>query len=302
MSGVLGMLGLGRMGSRMADRLVAAGHRVVVYDVEAEAVARLVARGAVAASSPAEVGDRAATVLTSLPTPAVVRDAVLGENGLVHGRAIRRLVELSTTGMPTAQLLAGELESRGIAVVDAPVSGGTAGAEKGTLAVMAACSAADFTAVEPILTELGRVFHVGAEPGLGQAMKLVNNYLSAAALATTSEAVVAGVKAGLEPSVMIEVLNSGSGRNSATQDKFPRSVLPRTFDFGFATGLMEKDLGLFAEQAAGSGVPLWVGSAVHRLWRQAKDELGGDSDFSGIVRLVEAWAHVEVRARAAEDR
>ncbi|NKQ55496.1 NAD(P)-dependent oxidoreductase [Amycolatopsis sp. K13G38] len=302
MSGALGMLGLGRMGSRMADRLVAAGHRVVVYDVEAEAVARLEARGALAASSPAEVGDRAATVLTSLPTPAVVRDAVLGENGLVHGRAIRRLVELSTTGMPTAQLLAGELESRGIAVVDAPVSGGTAGAEKGTLAVMAACSAADFTAVEPILTILGRVFHVGTEPGLGQAMKLVNNYLSAAALATTSEAVVAGVKAGLEPSVMIEVLNSGSGRNSATQDKFPRSVLPRTFDFGFATGLMEKDLGLFAEQAAGSGVPLWVGSAVHRLWRQAKDELGGDSDFSGIVRLVEAWAHVEVRARAAEDR
>jgi 3-hydroxyisobutyrate dehydrogenase-like beta-hydroxyacid dehydrogenase len=126
-------------------------------------------------------------------------------------------------------------------------------------------------------------------------MKLVNNYLSAAALATTSEAMVLGTKAGLDPRTMIDVLNAGSGRNSATQDKFPRSVLPRTFDHGFATGLMEKDLRLFAEEAAGLEVPLRVGSAVRQMWQQASSELGPASDFTSIVRLVEGWAGVEVR-------
>ncbi|MCE0764248.1 NAD(P)-dependent oxidoreductase [Pseudonocardia kujensis] len=292
----LGFVGLGRMGSRMATRLVDAGHDLVVHDVDAEAVEALVALGATAAGSAEQVADRAEVVLTSLPTPAIVLDVVLGPDGLAQGGAVRRVVELSTTGTRTARRIAGELCSRGVTAIDAPVSGGTSGAEKGTLAVMASAPAADFAALQPVLSVLGKVFHVGMEPGLGQAMKLVNNYLSAAALATTSEAMAVGAKAGLDPRTMLDVLNAGSGRNSATQDKFPRSVLPGSFDFGFATGLMEKDLGLFAEEAANLRVPTWVGSVVHQMWRQARDQLGADSDFTSIARLVEEWAGVEVRA------
>ncbi|KAA9149532.1 NAD(P)-dependent oxidoreductase [Amycolatopsis acidicola] len=291
----LGFIGLGRMGARMAGRLLAAGHDLIVHDVDPAAVRNLVDLGATAAKSAQDVGDRAGLVLTSLPTPGIVTDVVLGESGLVAGERVKHLVDLSTTGAPAARLIADALAERGITAVDAPVSGGTRGAEAGTLAVMVACADQDFALVEPVVSELGRVFHVGAEPGLGQVMKLVNNYLSAVALATTSEAMVVGVKAGLDPRTMIEVLNAGSGRNSATQDKFPRAVLPGTFDFGFASGLMEKDLGLFAEEAAGLHVPLWVGSAVHQMWRQAKDQLGPASDFTSIVRLVEGWAGAEVR-------
>ncbi|MFC5952040.1 NAD(P)-dependent oxidoreductase [Pseudonocardia lutea] len=296
----LGFVGLGRMGSRMASRLVDAGHDLVVYDVDAEAVTALVALGAKAASSAKEVADRTAVVLTSLPTPAIVLDVVLGPEGLAQGATVRRVVELSTTGTRTARRLAEELGPRGITPVDAPVSGGTSGAEKGTLAVMVSAPDADFATLHPVLSVLGKVFHVGTEPGLGQAMKLVNNYLSAAALATTSEAMVVGAKAGLDPRMMVDVLNAGSGRNSATQDKFPRSVLPGTFDFGFATGLMEKDLGLFAEEAAALQVPTWVGSVVHQMWRQTRDRLGADSDFTSIARLVEGWAGVEVRAEGPD--
>lgn len=291
----LGFVGLGQMGSRMAGRLLKAGHGLVVHDVDPAAVANLVERGATAAGTATEVGDQAELVLTSLPTPAVVRDVVLGESGLCAGGRITHLIELSTTGAPTSRSVAAELAKRGITAVDAPVSGGAKGAEAGTLAVMVACAEAEFGFVEPILAELGRVFHVGTEPGLGQVMKLVNNYLAAAALATTSEAMVVGVKAGLDPRMMIDVLNAGSGRNSATQDKFPRSVLPGRFDSGFATGLMEKDLGLFAEEATGTQVPLWIGSAVHQMWKQARDQLGPSVDFTGVVRLVEGWAGVEVR-------
>jgi 3-hydroxyisobutyrate dehydrogenase-like beta-hydroxyacid dehydrogenase len=161
---------------------------------------------------------------------------------------------------------------------------------------MVACPDADFAVVEPVVAHLGPVFHVGREPGLGQAMKLVNNYLSAAALATTSEAMVVGVKAGLDPAVMVDVLNAGSGRNSATQDKFPRAVLPGTFDFGFATGLMEKDIRLFAEEADGLGVPVWVGAAVRQLWLQARAQLGPSSDFTEVVRVLESLTGVQVRA------
>jgi 3-hydroxyisobutyrate dehydrogenase-like beta-hydroxyacid dehydrogenase len=291
----LGFVGLGRMGAPMAGRLLDAGHDLVVHDVDPGAVERLTARGAGAAASAAEVADRAELVLTSLPTPEIVREVVLGASGLAAGGRIRHLVELSTTGAPTARSVAAELAGRDVVAVDAPVSGGTGGAAKGTLAIMVACPADALAVVEPLLAHLGRVFHVGTEPGLGQAMKLVNNYLSAAALATTSEAMVLGTKAGLDPRTMIDVLNAGSGRNSATQDKFPRSVLPRTFDHGFATGLMEKDLRLFAEEAAGLEVPLRVGSAVRQMWQQASRELGPASDFTSIVRLVEGWAGVEVR-------
>lgn len=290
----IGFIGLGKMGVPMASRLIDAGYTLTVHDVRREGVDALVAKGARAAASPAAVGDAAATVLLSLPDPATVRAVALGADGVAAGTAVRTVLDLSTTGATAAREIAAALAAKGIAAVDAPVSGGVAGALKGTLAVMVACPHALFTALEPMLSHIGRVFFIGEHAGMGQTMKLANNLLSATAMAATSEAVAFGVKAGLDPAIMVEVINAGSGRNTASQDKFPKSVLPRTFDFGFTTGMMYKDVRLCLEEAGAAQVPMPVGAAVHALWRRAFEEIGGDSDFTTIAQLVERAAGVRI--------
>jgi 3-hydroxyisobutyrate dehydrogenase-like beta-hydroxyacid dehydrogenase len=289
-----GFVGVGRMGGPMAGRLLDAGHRLTLFDVSDAALAPLVARGAVAAPSPGALGEAVECVFASLPTPDIVRAVAIGDGGLAGGGRIRTFVDLSTTGPRVAAEIAAGLGARGIETVDAPVSGGVGGARKGTLAVMAACPPALFARLAPVLAAFGKVFHVGERPGLGQVMKLANNLLSATALAITAEALVMGVKAGLDPRTMIEVINAGSGRNTATEDKFPKAVLPRRFDFGFATGLMYKDVKLCLEEAETQQVPMWVGSAVRQLWQYANARLGPDADFTRIVQCLEDWAGVEV--------
>ncbi|MGH8219779.1 MAG: NAD(P)-dependent oxidoreductase [Steroidobacteraceae bacterium] len=303
MSDPIGFVGLGNMGGPMAARLLEAGHALVVYDTRDEAIAALVTRGARRAASAAEVGSLAETVLVSLPTPDIVRAVALGPNGIAAGTRVRRLVDLSTSGPRMAGEIARELAAREIAFIDSPVSGGVAGARAGTLAVMTACARAEFERLQPLLAVIGKPFHVGERPGLGQMMKLVNNLLSGAALAITSEAMLLGAKAGLDPDTMVEVLNAGSGRNSATQDKFPRAILPRRFDAGFATRLMYKDLKLCLEEAEALGLTLWVASAVRQLWHATASEIGPDRDFTTIMQYVERAAGaggVEVRGRGAQ--
>jgi len=177
------------------------------------------------------------------------------------------------------------------------VSGGPGGAEKGTLAVMVSGPAADIELLRPALSVFGKIFVIGERPGMAQTMKLANNLLSATAMAATSEAMVMGVKAGLDPAVMIEVINSGSGMNTASRDKFPRAVLPGTFDYGFTNGLMYKDVRLCLDEAEGMGVPMLVGSMVRQMFGLATTREGADADFTTIVKCVEEWAGVEVRAR-----
>lgn len=293
----IGFVGLGNIGTPMARRLLDAGHRLLVCDLEEARLRPFLDAGAEAAATPAAVAARVETAFASLPTPAALEAVALGPEGLAGGGRLRRLVDLSTVGPAVSRRVAAGLAERSIALVDAPVSGGAAGAAKGALALMVAAAPAEREAVEPLLAELGNPIAVGAEPGLGQVMKLLNNYLAATALVATSEAFVYGAKSGLDPEVMVEVVNAASGRNSATQDKFPRAILPGSFDYGFATGLMAKDVGLFAADAAGQGVPLWVGSSVREVWRFAADQLGADSDFTEIVRPFEDWAGAEVRAR-----
>ena len=292
----IGFIGVGRMGLPMASRLLAGGHPLVAYDVEGQALGAIAAKGAETAASPAEVAARAEIVLASLPMPEVVREVALGERGLIAGSRIRTFVDLSTTGPRMAKAIAAGLAEREIVAIDAPVSGGVAGAAKGTLAVMVSGPRAQADALRPILEAIGRVFYIGAEPGQGQMMKLINNLLSATATAATSEAVVLGVKAGLDPKVMIDVINAGSGRNTATVDKFPRCVLPRKFDFGFATELLYKDVRLCLEEAERLGVPMIVGNAVRQLVGIAKALKGADSDITQIVQPVEQWAGVEVKS------
>lgn len=293
----IGFVGIGKMGAPMAGRLIAAGYDVTVHDLDARAVAELVGAGAKAAASAREVADAADVVFASLPSPQILETVALGDNGIAAGNAVKVFIDISTTGPRTAAKIADGLKPRGIAMIDAPVSGGLKGARNGTLAVMTSGPAAVFETVRPILENFGKLFFMGEVQGAAQTMKLANNLLAAAALAVSSEAVVMGVKAGLDPKVMLDVINASSGRNSATEDKFPKSVLPRTFDFGFATGLSFKDVRLCLEEAEAMGVPMVVGSAVRQMLSVTNQLYGPDSDFTSMVRVVEGWAHVEVGSR-----
>jgi 3-hydroxyisobutyrate dehydrogenase-like beta-hydroxyacid dehydrogenase len=205
------------------------------------------------------------------------------------------MVDLSTTGPGVANEVAGQLAEKRIGWVDAPVSGGVTGAKAGTLAVMVSCPKPTFGEIEPVLKTFGKIFFTGEKPGLAQSAKLANNLLAATAMVATSEALAMGVKAGLEPKVLLDIINASSGRNSATQDKFPRSILPRTFDFGFATGLSYKDVRLCIEEAEAMGVPMVAGAAVREMLAVTNALYGSDSDFTSICRVVESWAGVQVR-------
>lgn len=291
MSERIGFIGVGRMGSGMVARLLAAGHAVTVYDPDAAAVTAMTSKGAAAAPSAAAVAAAAPVVMASLPGPAVARATAAA---LAGARGLEVFVDLSTSGPAAAQAIAELLTPRGVAAIDAPVSGGVKGAASGKLAIMASGPPAAIERVRPLLTEMGRVFVVGERPGLGQTVKLANNLMSAAALAITCEAMAMGVKAGVDPAVMLEILNASSGRNSATQDKFPKHVLNRRFDFGFTNGLSFKDVRLCVDEAEALGVPMVVGAAVRQMLSITNNLYGPDADCTEMVRVVEKWTNCRI--------
>jgi 3-hydroxyisobutyrate dehydrogenase-like beta-hydroxyacid dehydrogenase len=290
---LLGFVGVGRMGGPMASRLLDAGHSLVIFDTNAAVVKPLADRGATVASSPAEVASKAEVVFLSLPTPPVLQTVAI--DGVLKGTAVKTMIDLSTTGPSVAKVVAKAAAEKGVAWVDSPVSGGIGGATKGTLAVMVSCPKTVFEQVEPLLKVFGKTFHVGEKPGLAQIAKLANNLLAASAIVLTSEAVVMGVKAGLDAKVLIDIINAGSGRNSASQDKFPKAILTRTFDFGFATGLSYKDVRLCLEESEALGVPMVAGAAVRQMLAITNAKFGADSDFTSIAKVVEEWAGVEIK-------
>jgi 3-hydroxyisobutyrate dehydrogenase-like beta-hydroxyacid dehydrogenase len=290
----IGFIGLGKMGQPMARRLIEAGHTLVVYDTRNDAVAPLVALGAKVASSPQDVADRVETVMASLPSLQISEKVALGEGGVIHGKRVKRFIDLSTTGSSMAAEIAAALAQKKIVQIDSPVSGGVGGANKGTLAVMVSGPQADIDVVKDALSVFGTVFVIGHKPGMAQTMKVANNFLSATAMAATSEAVAMGVKAGLDPAVMIDVINAGSGRNTASSGKFPSTILTRTFNYGFGTALMLKDVRLCAEEARALDVPNHVMSAVLDQWEMTNTEFGGESDFTAIVQMIERRAGVTI--------
>jgi 2-hydroxy-3-oxopropionate reductase len=162
---------------------------------------------------------------------------------------------------------------------------------------MVSCDDETFATIKPVVEVIGKVFHVGKQPGQGQTMKLLNNLLSATAMAISSEAVVMGTKAGLDPRQVIDVINAGSGRNTATMDKIPRCVLNRKFDFGFAIGLLNKDIRLCMEEAEAMGVPMVVGSAVRQMLQIGTASQGADADMTELIKVMEDWAGVVVESK-----
>ena len=289
----LGFVGIGRMGGPMSRRLIEAGNAVCVFDASAEAIQPLRAAGAEVGTSLEDVGAKADIVFVSLPSPDIVQSVVL--DGIGRGSRVKSIVDLSTRRPGMAGRVSHALAERDIAWIDSPVSGGIAGATKGTLAVMASGPKEPFATVEPLLKIFGKVFFVGEKAGLAQVAKLANNLLAASALVISSEAMAMGVKAGLDPKVLLDIINVSSGRNSATQDKFPRAILTRTFDFGFATGLSYKDVRLCVDEAEAMGVPMVAGAIVRQMLAITSAKFGANSDFTSIAKVVEEWAGVEIK-------
>jgi 3-hydroxyisobutyrate dehydrogenase-like beta-hydroxyacid dehydrogenase len=293
----LGFIGLGAMGAPMAERLLAAGHELSVFDTNAAAVRPLVERGAVARRSALEVASGAETVFACLPGPEASREVA---HAVAGARGLRTYVETSTIGTVALQSVVKAFAESSVSVLDAPVSGGPRGARAGTLAAMVSGERAAFERTRPLFEAIaGKLFYVGASPGLAQMAKLANNMISAAGMAAACEAVVLGVKAGLDPDMLIDVINASTGRNSATQDKFPQSILPRSFDYGGKLATMYKDVQLCFDEAKAMEVPMWVGSSVVQLWFQGMVEGRGQDDYTTIIKVIEGWTGVTVTGKRA---
>ncbi|MDX1432172.1 MAG: NAD(P)-dependent oxidoreductase [Gammaproteobacteria bacterium] len=284
---ITGFVGLGAMGGPMCGNIAESGRAMSVYD--AAGTQARAPRGAHAAGSVAGVCAKAQVVVLSLPDGSVV-DKVTDEIIAASPRVTSRVVDTSTIGIPWARRLHAKLAEAGIEYLDAPVSGGRSGAIAGTVAIMYAGSAETFAALKPLFaTFTGNAFHVGLEAGQGQAMKLLNNFLSATAMAATSEAIAFGETQGLDLATMLNVVNVSSGRNTATADKFVNRVLTGTYDAGFTSWQMNKDLSLYREgvETAGSADP--VSGAVAEIW-QAFLERGPGSDITEIYPFIKGDA------------
>ena len=278
-----GFVGLGNMGGPMAANLARSGAELVVFD-KAGTAARAPA-GARAAGSTTEVSAAAETVFLSLPDgPAVL--TVLEEIGTSPGRVTRAVVDLSTIGIEAARRASDRALDAGLAYVDAPVSGGRSGAIDATISIMWAGPAELLDSHRPALDAIAKhVFHVGTEAGQGQALKLLNNFLSATATAATGEAVLFGLSQGLDMKMVLDVVNVSTGRSHASADKYVKRVLSGTFDSGFATRLMAKDVRLFSEAATAAGTPHAIGATVRALWDATEEHLP-DSDHTEVFAFL----------------
>jgi 3-hydroxyisobutyrate dehydrogenase len=278
MTSVVGIVGLGNMGSALAANLVGAGHAVVGHDAAGPARAPA---GVDHVGSVADVGRAADVVVCSLPDGAA-SEMVAGELLTTAGRVTTHVVDTSTVGVAASRHVAALLGDDGITYVDAPVSGGVAGARARTLAVMYAAGDDACTHVEPVLAGLSdRRYRVGDRAGLAQAMKLANNFLSATALVATSEAVAFGVAEGLDMAVMLEVLNGSSGRSAATGDKFPNHVLTGRYASGFTNSLMAKDVQLYLRAVTDQHGAATMGSVTAGVWNAFATH-DPDVDFTRI--------------------
>ena len=295
MSSIIGYLGLGNMGQPMAHRLMDAGNNIAVYDISEKAIKPLVERQASPANSPKDLADKSEIVICSLPSNQIIKEAVLGKDGLVHGKKIRVYVNACTTGSTFAKEISDALAEKGIATLEAPISGGPPGARAGTLSVMVSGPKNTYEELIPYFKAYGeKLVYCGEKPGLAQVLKLANNILVGTFVAVTSEALAMGVKAGLEPDIMLEAIQAGTGRNAATDLVIPENVLSRSFDFGATIEILLKDVNLALEEGENQGVPQFVCQqtrqmlllAAHKGWRQ--------KDLSEWSKLVEEWAGVKI--------
>jgi 3-hydroxyisobutyrate dehydrogenase len=282
----IGFIGLGNMGSPIAARLVKAGADVIGFDPSAEARDRLRAIGGRVVDSAAGVAD-AELVILMLPGSAVVESVLLGDGVADLLTAGTLVIDMSSSEPLRTRELAVELEKRNLRFVDAPVSGGVKGAVKGTLTIMVGGSDADVAAADGVLTVLGKPKRVGPIAA-GHALKALNNLLSATHLWATSEAILAGEKFGLDPTTMLDAMNSSSGRSGSTENKWPNFILPGTYNSGFSLQLMLKDMRIATDLARSLDMPITLGDAAVAEWERAADALDPTADHTEVARYLES--------------
>ncbi|MCX5909814.1 MAG: NAD(P)-dependent oxidoreductase [Deltaproteobacteria bacterium] len=287
----IGFIGLGAMGQPMARRLLEAGYALVVYDLRPEAMEVVTKRGAESASSVKEVAQKCRKMITIVPNSEAVEKVVLGPQGLLEGaKAGDILIEMTSAYPPSTLKISQALSARGILMIDAPVSGGVIGAEAGTLAIMVGGEEKVFESCRPILSVMGKnLFYMGGI-GSGHTLKAINNFLSATAMAATSEAVILAAKLGLSPQRVIEVLQVSTGRSYSTELKFPKFVLSGTYNSGFSMELMYKDIDTVTRMAREYKIPMFMANMVHQLFGYAMAQGGGKGDHTAIFKYLEELA------------
>jgi len=295
----IGFVGMGTMGGPMARRLASSGFAVRGFDVSAERAKQAAAAGVTLATGPAEAARDADVVMSSLPDPAAVRRAYLGPDGVLSTiRPDATLIDLSTIDPETWREVAAAAKAKAVDCLDAPVSGGPLEAGNGKLVFLVGGDAAVLERVRPILLTLGTELHHIGPLGSGLVVKIVNNMMSIANVAVAAEAMVLGVKAGVDPKRLFEILSTSGGRSHHFLKRFP-NVLAGDFTPNFGIGLSRKDIALALTMAGNLELPVPLASAVRQVYEAAHAEGFGGLDMAGVTRLYEEWAGVTVRSAAA---
>lgn len=288
---IIGFIGIGKMGTPMARHLRRGDFTVVGYDSDPAALERVSADGVQAAESLADLAKRTDVVITMVPSSDVIEKVVFGKGGLAENMAAGKLlIDMSSSYPKRTADVAARLAEKNIHMLGAPVSGGVVGAEAATLAIMPGGPKEIVDAAMPIFDILGgNIVHISEEVESGHAMKCVNNYLSATGLLSSMEAMAFAAKLGLDPEKVLDVVNSGSGRNTATADKWPRFLLPRDFTCGFSTGLMHKDLTMALDLAREMGSTMFILNQMRQLYGLGESRYGADSDQTVLLEMFEEW-------------
>lgn len=292
----IGMVGIGSMGWPMAARLIKSGYHVIVYDIIQGHATKFVKEvGGEASNNLSTIGEKSDVVITMLPNSSIVTDVIFGSNGMAASlRKGTRLIEM-TSGIPSSTLALSErLLPLGVLIIDAPVSGGVKRAVSGELAIMVGGEASVIDTLEPVLKTMGRSIIRTGKLGSGQAMKALNNLVSAAGFLVGIEALLIGQAAGLDPAMMVDVLNVSSGRNNSTEAKFKQFVLSRKFDSGFSLDLMVKDLSIAMDVAKDGKSPAPFSALCKELWASAAIVLGPGNDHTAVTKFSEKLAGAEL--------
>lgn len=298
----VGLIGVGAMGLPMGRNLLKAGLDLTVWARRPEAAAGILADGATWATSPQELAARSEVVILMVTNSPDVQALVL-EQGLLDGAATGTvIVDMSTIAPTVSRSLAESCAARGVAFLDAPVSGGTQGAEAGTLTIMVGGDAEAVGRARPVLAAMGgNIFHVGPS-GSGEIIKLVNNLLVGVIAAATAEALVLGTKAGVNVEMMAQVVSASTGASWQLANQFPLRALSGSFRPGFMTNLLAKDLGLALDLGSETGAPLFLTALTRQLYGEVQAKGFGADDYTSILRILESIAGVTVRAEMAVGR
>lgn len=294
----VGIIGIGTMGYQIARNFLEQDVDVGVFDINKEATSKLEKLGAVIFKSPEQLAINYSYIITILPNVNIVKNVVLEKDGLLKGfHNESMLIDMTSSDPSVTKELSSVVIDKGYRMIDAPVSGGISKATDGTLTIMVGGEQGDFEEVRPLFECIGQnIIHVG-DIGAGHTIKALNNMISATTLAVTGEALALGVKLGLDPSKMLEVINSSTGRSLSSEQKYPNQIIPRKFNGAFTLDLMVKDLTIAMNLADNNRAPMSAASGAYQLWKHAWAQGDPDLDHTTMVKVIEDSMDVEIKSK-----